>query len=320
MGKPKACPDPDFIRLFEELGPTGTADRLGVNIRKVFERRENLERVLGRQIVTPRNGQPGNYTRVGAKHPGRIELNIPNGIVLVGSDAHIWPGPTTPAMRGFVKFCQELKPRAIVLNGDVLDACTISRHPPIGWEKRPTLVQEIEAAQEQLHEIEKVTPKGCERIWTLGNHDSRFETRIATVAPEFAKIAGVHLSDHFPLWQPCWSAWINGDTVIKHRFKNGIHAVHNATLWSGKTILNGHLHSLKVAPFTDYAGTRWGVDTGCLADTDARAFLDYTEDNPKNWRAGFIVLTFKDGRLLWPEIVSVFDDNHIEFRGQVLSV
>jgi hypothetical protein len=55
-------------------------------------------------------------------------------------------------------------------------------HAPIGWEKRPSVIQEIAVAQERLHDIAMAIPRGCQKIWTLGNHDARFETRLATVA------------------------------------------------------------------------------------------------------------------------------------------
>lgn len=256
-------------------------------------------------------------TRHNIEHPGRLLHEVKNGVVLVGSDAHYWPGPASVGHRAFVKFCKEYKPAAVVLNGDVIDAATISRHPPIGWENRPTVQQEIEAAQDRLSEIESACGK-ARKIWTLGNHDGRFETRLATVAPEFAKVHGLHLRDHFPLWEPCWSLWINDDVVVKHRFKGGIHAPHNNTMWAGKTMITGHLHSAKVIPLSDYNGTRYGVDTGCIADPSHRAFLDYTEDNPKNWRSGFAVLTFRDGRLMQPELVLAVDANHVEFRGELI--
>jgi hypothetical protein len=130
---------------------------------------------------------------------------------------------------------------------------------------------------------------------------------------------GIHLRDHFPNWEPGWSCWVN-DVVVKHRFKGGIHATHNNAVTSGKHMVTGHLHSAKVTPWTDYNGTRYGVDTGCLADPDHRAFVDYTEDNPKNWRSAFALLTFHKGRLLMPELVQVFDDKHVEFRGEVIKV
>ena len=143
---------------------------------------------------------------------------------------------------------------------------------------------------------------------------------MATVANEFKGLKGTTLEDHFPLWKRGWSAWINNEVVVKHRFRGGIHAVYANTLHAGKTMVTGHLHSQKVTPFTDYNGTRYGVDAGCIASTDHQAFTDYTEDNPKNWISGFVVLTFKDGRLMYPELVSPWDENSIQFRGQVIKV
>ncbi len=144
---------------------------------------------------------------------------------------------------------------------------------------------------------------------------------ITTPDTEYAKVHGVHLSDHFPLWEPCWSVWINGgSTVVKHRWANGTHAGYNNVLKSGVSFVTGHLHSLDVTPWTDYTGTRFGVRTGCLADVYARSFVDYTEDGPRNWRSGFVVLTFSGGRLLWPEIVHALDDKHVEFRGQIIRI
>ncbi len=293
------------------------AAQLKLHPRKIYERRVNLERKLGRQITGP---EYQSATRFNIAHPQRVQIEIPNGVAIVGSDLHIWPGERSPAFRAMKKFIRDMGPRIVVMNGDVIDGASISRHPPIGWEKQPTLISEIEAAQEALQEILLAAPKSARLIWPLGNHDARFSTRIATVAPEFAKIYGVRLQDHFgERWEPCWSTWLNGDVVIKHRHKNGIHATHNATMWAGKTMVTGHLHSLKVTPFTDYVGTRFGVDTGTLANPESAQF-NYMEDNPRNWRSGFVVLTFRQGQLLWPEVVHVLDEQHVQFRGKVIAV
>ena len=55
---------------------------------------------------------------------------------------------------------------------------------------RPQLSDEIEAAVDRLHEIEKAAGK-VEKLWNLGNHDTRFESRLALIAPEYARIKGV---------------------------------------------------------------------------------------------------------------------------------
>jgi hypothetical protein len=308
----KKCSDEDFIRLFQTLGATETARQLGCGVRTVHGRRANLSRFV--PIVSPTQREATK------EYAHRAQLDCKNGLVLVGSDFHIWPGSESVALRAFKKLAKELKPAAVILNGDVLDLPTVSRHPPIGWEGVPPLSEELEAAQNHLHDIVQAVPRGCRKIWTLGNHDARFETRLATVASEYRKIKGIHLSDHFPVWEKGWSAWINNEVVCKHRWKGGVHATHNNAVGSGKTMVTGHLHSQKVTPFTDYNGTRYGIDTGCVADPDHKAFTDYTEDGPKNWVSGFAVLKFKDGRLMQPELCSVWDSKSVQFRGEIIRV
>ncbi len=315
MPAPK-CSDNEFVTLFETLGPHELARRLDMASTKVLARRRRLEEKMGRPIVspTPPNSAPRQH------HPHRIQLDIQTGTVIIGGDAHYWPGEPSTAHRAFVRFIKDIKPRAVIMNGDAFDGARISRHPPIGWAQTPTVKQEIEVVQDRLQEIADACPRGCRKAWPLGNHDARYETRIATVLPELAEVHGVSLQDHFALWEPCWSVFINDDVVVKHRFKGGVHATYNNTLHAGMTMVTGHLHSQRITPITDYRGTRYGVDAGCLADPDASAFTDYTEDGPKNWRSGFCVLTFKDGKLLMPELVTVWDADHVQFRGELVRV
>lgn len=308
--------DEEFVHLLETLGPTETQRRLGCTLRNVYARRERLEGKLKRQIKVPHK----RSTRVAEEHAAILQFKVTDGEVLVGSDAHIWPGEDPVMLRAFVKFAKERRPSVVVLNGDVMDLPQVSRHPPIGWEGHPEIWQEIEAAQDWLHQIEIGTPRSCKLVWTLGNHDARFETRLATVAREYARLNGFHLKDYFPAWQACWRCDINDDVVIKHRFKGGDHATFNNVIKSGKTMVTGHLHSARISPWTDYNGTRYGVDSGCMANTNAKAFIDYTEGNPLNWRSAFAVLTFKGGKLLMPELVTVWDDDHVQFRGEIIKV
>jgi hypothetical protein len=295
---------------------TLAARALDMTERNLYYRLSRIESDTGQRINRP-DGR--RVIQALLMSDGRIDVEITDGVILVGSDAHYRPKVISTAHRALCHFAKELKPKVIIKNGDALDFPGISRHAPIGWETRPSVIQEIECAQERLGEIEAAAEK-AQRIWPLGNHDMRFESRIANVAPEYARIHGVHLKDHFPLWEPCWGVWVNDNVVIKHRYKSGIHATHNNTVNAGVTMVTGHLHSLKVTPFSDYTGTRWGVDTGTLADPYSDAFRDYTELNPTNWRSGFAVLTFHKGQLLWPEVVHVIGDGQVEFRGQVLDV
>lgn len=314
-GKLLELSDKDFVEMFRRLGGAEMARQLGIRERNVLDRRSRLEKKLEMSLQGP-NANYGLFHQRSYPHRALIELK--KGYIIIASDAHYWPGEPGLMHRALCFLCKELKPAAVILNGDVIDATTVSNYPPIGWENRPTLADEIEAAKDRVFEIEKAAGR-TRRIWTLGNHDARFEKRLAVVAREYAKIHGVHLQDHFPLWEPAWSAWINDDVVVKHRFKGGIHAPYNNTIHAGKTIVTGHLHSAKIIPYDDYNGTRYGVDTGCIADTNGPQFTDYTEDNPKNWRSAFGVFKFSEGKLLQPELVLKWDDKRVQFRGDIFT-
>jgi hypothetical protein len=311
------CSEPDFLNTWRRFD--GNADQvaaeIGTTVRNVLARRRRLESKLSIILAPKREQQAlqGIYKSVS----GRISADVQDGVVLVASDAHYLKDERTVSHRALVKLCGELKPRIVVMNGDILDGGIISRWPRIGWENRATVKSELETVTARLSEISDAA-RGAKLVWPLGNHDARFELRLAANVPEYEGVGGFTLKEHFPEWIPCWSLWVNDEVVVKHRFKSGIHAVHNNTMWAGKTILTGHLHSLKVMPLTDYNGTRWGVDTGTLSDPYGPQYEGYMEDSPRNWRQGFIVLTFHKGRLMWPEIAAKFDDESVEFRGQLI--
>ena len=316
----KRISDLEFITLFDfcNRNPILMSKSIGMSVRNIQNRREQLRVNYQEDMETHR------LEHLIKPKPDRVNLGIENGTVIVFSDAHFWPGIRTTAYKGLIWAIKNLDNiKAIINNGDAFDGASISRFPRIGWDSTPTLIEELKACEIALGEIEdeaKKTNHKIKLIWPLGNHDARFENRLAANAPQYEQIKGFSLKDHFPLWEPCWSTWITDSVVVKHRWKGGIHATHNNTVNAGVTMVTGHLHSLKVTPFDDYNGTRYGIDTGTLADPKGPQFENYLENSPTNWRSGFVILTFYKGHLLWPEVIKTIDKNHIEFRGEVIKV
>ena len=310
-----ACPDEEFMVLFDKIGATKLSARIGTTERNVYARRRRLEIKYAAPLPAPTK----DYSAM--ENTARLHIDVPDGVVLVGGDGHYWPGKASIAHRAFVKFAREMKPKAIMYNGDAFDGAAISRHPTIGWENQPSVLEEIEVAQLRLGEIEQAAPRNCKLVWPAGNHDLRYETILATKVPEFRKVRGFHLKDSFPAWKTAWSCWINNKVVIKHRINGGAHATYNNVKKAGMSVVTNHLHALKVTPVSDYRDRPlFGVDCGTLADPNGPQFVHYSEDNPKDHRSGFAVLTFRKGELLWPELVHVFDASHVEFRGEVIRV
>jgi len=312
--------DKEFIEVWQRLkSAKKVSEELGVDLRNVRRRRKRLEELHG---VSLESSKQGPLIKV-PNNPARKMLGIENGTVIVFSDAHFWPGIHTTAYKGLIWAIKEFQPKAIIANGDVFDGASISRYPRIGWDSTPSVIQELKACEIALGEIEDTAKKArhnTQLIWTLGNHDARFENRLAANAPQYEFVKGFSLKDHFPTWHPCWSCWPTEEVAVKHRWKGGIHATHNNTVNSGVSIVTGHLHSLKVTPFSDYNGNRFGVDTGTLAEPTGPQFENYLEDSPTNWRSGFAVLTFHNSRLMWPELAHKWAEGQIEFRGKIYDV
>lgn len=248
----------------------------------------------------------------------RIILKIADGMVPVFGDCHYWPGDDSIANQALRRFIKAHKPPAIICNGDAFDGASISRHPPTAWAHMPDVAAELAYCQKKMGEFEQLAPKGCKLVWTAGNHDTRFSSRLASLAPQYARVHGVDLPDHFPAWNFAWSCFINDDVVVKHRLKGGDHAAFNNAKQTGRTTVTGHLHRLCISPYRDYNGTRYGVDCGTLSDfgPDADKFT-YGEDAPFNWGQGFAVLTFEKGRLLPPEL-AIVQGNRCIFRGKAI--
>jgi hypothetical protein len=314
------CSDQEFIELWKtHKSAAKLAEVLELAASNVHQRRRNIERRYNIRLEGTKATAHLYKHLSPTEHAARRHLEVKDGVVLIFSDAHFWPGVRTTAFKALLRFIAELKPKAIINNGDAFDGASISRYPRIGWDSKPSVIEELKACRERLGELEDAA-NGAKLYWPLGNHDARFENRLAQNAGEYEGVKGFSLKDHFPAWAPCWSVWINDEVVVKHRYKGGIHAAHNNTVNAGKSMVTGHLHSLKVTPFDDYRGTRWGIDTGTLADPSGPQFTDYLEDSPTNWRSGFAVLTFADDQLLWPEVARVHSFGKIDFRGHVIDV
>jgi predicted phosphodiesterase len=316
--------DEEFISVWRRLGGArAVAAELGMTERAAHRRRRMVEKKNA--VVLTSQGRPDLPGTQWAMRPGEdstMRVRLDDGVIIVGSDCHYWPGPVTTAHRGMVRLIDKLKPHYVVLNGDLFDGATNSRYSRIGWQQRPTVKQELETVQDRLADIEAVAGNArC--IRTLGNHDLRFDSLLASQAPEYEGVFGMALSDHLPRWKACWAMNVNDHTVIKHRIKNGIHATWGNTSDAQINTITGHLHNLRVTPRTTMSplngGVLYGVDTGTMADIWGPQF-GYLEDGPRNWRSGFAVLTFMHSYLMPPELAQVVQEGLLYFRGKLWEV
>jgi predicted phosphodiesterase len=317
--------DDIFIEAYRRLGsPTLVAKEIGMNPRSVCNRRASLE--IRYNIKLDSHGSLRDKPKL--KKIEQAPHNVRRGIdidkvkrVIVFSDAH-FTDTTTTAFKALLLMIDTFKPEVLICNGDAFNGQVLSRFPSINYDAKPTVLQELEACRYHLDEIVKHKPAGCRLIWCLGNHDMRYESWLVNKVPEYSGVDGFSLKYHFPEWETCWSFWIGEETVVKHRYKGGRTAGYSNLQAAGNTnIITGHTHVLCASPISNYQGTFWGVQTGCLADPMNETF-EYCEDGPKDWRSGFVMLSFDQGRMLMPELIMVSDEQNgeFEFRGCINKV
>ena len=110
----KLSPDHVFIEVWQRLGsPQLVANELKLGIRQVYARRKALEN-KGFKLPTFNDQSDRRLKLFVKKHEGRIDMEIQDGVVIVFSDAHYFPGLVSTAHKGLLWAIKNLQPTAIV--------------------------------------------------------------------------------------------------------------------------------------------------------------------------------------------------------------
>jgi len=177
---------PETAQAIADAWPTATSvmdamHKAGINItdiRTAYRYRRLAEEVLGIHLPTINPQHAGDWRlREGRDVPHTFFLDHPYTMV-VFSDAHFWPGHTSPAFWIMLQIIEAIEPDIVIDNGDSLDSASISRHAPNMWEQMPTFRQEVECCRDHLNLIRE-TSGDAYMLRHIGNHDMRFEALLA---------------------------------------------------------------------------------------------------------------------------------------------
>ena len=312
----KPVSDDTFVETWQRLGtPAKVAAELGINVRNIYERRAKL---ANRGVFLPTmkgaHGRNGEWTaRIEFERQRRFEVDT--GTVVIFSDPHWLPDHRPTATQALLTLLKDLKPNLVICGGDAVDGDTISRWDVTrGHHKRFTVREELDTVRDNFATIDRVLGK-TPRAWTLGNHDVRLSRFVASKAPELQDMPGMRLEDWASKWPLSWTVAINHGTpgmlIVRHRNQAGM--LHLQAQKAGCHYAHGHLHNMNDNGKSTFAGVRYSIDCGSLADPDSEGF-DYIEGNAPHV-CGFAVLTYKAGLLLKPEFAYLHEGAFC-FRGQ----
>lgn len=300
--------DEEFIQIYQSSGSNKEAmERLGVSDIRSFRRRlKRIEEKVGTILKPHRNP---NTKLPQYEH---LTINDFEGVLAVFSDAHFWPNEESDSYKILLQILPEIKPDYIISNGDEFDGSSISRFAKDGWSFVPSVADELKACKDSMKAIKEASESSKSMI-LAGNHTNRLQNYLVNNVPEFVGVEGFSFQDHFQDWEIYISASFNDHLVIKHNYHGGIHAAWNNVLKSGVSIVTGHTHRLLCRPYTDYRGTRYGIETGTLCNIYGQQFK-YMNNNPRDWMEGFCIITV-DKNTIHPELVSVVNGTAF-FRGK----
>lgn len=228
------------------------------------------------------------------------QLKLKNGIVIIGSDAHI-PFQDNKAVEAFCNYCKEIQPSAIILNGDILDFYKLSRFIK-GEGRNP--YEEISACRDLLKRIKTDCPNS-KIYYVIGNHETRLETYVLNNAPHLASL----VEDVFTIIKTneigvigCSEVLINDIFVCTHGKMLGSKAGLSAIKEIEKHYMSGASgHTHRLAKFiTRKAGRKFvWLETGCLCDLNP----EYVQD--PDWMQGFAAVEFNNGKVKRAEVIEI---------------
>lgn len=227
-----------------------------------------------------------------AKNITDLEISFNKGTILVVSDVHI-PFHDPDAVKAFIKYSKKVQPKAIVLNGDIMDFFRLSRFTK-GEGRNP--LEEITLCRSFLSELRKNNPD-ANIYYVIGNHETRLERYVMEKAPELVSL----IEDVFSILKVkdfnihgCTSITMNNSFVFKHGTllgnKSGLSAIKEIekAYMSG---CSGHTHRL--AKFiTRKSGRKFvWAEGGCLCDLEPEYCI-----NP-DWQQGFVRIDVEKSRI-----------------------
>lgn len=224
--------------------------------------------------------------------------------------------------KAFSKFARNHHIDHLILNGDIMDGESVSRH--VG-KRQLQLNDELHLVHKILMDFvgdARAVNSSAKVTWIDGNHEERFYNYMAKNAYQIASLDKSPTLEHL-LGMPFMDVKyldsrsfveLQDGTHVQHRYllrKDGPMSAVASSRAIGRGLVIGDTHRLGVGFISDRSGTRVAAESGCFCELDP----SYMYKETANWQNGFIVIRFRD-RLR--EVTPVYaDDGKFMFDGVV---
>jgi len=243
--------------------------------------------------------------------------------VLVIPDVH-FPRHDRAAVRATLEFAQKIKPRRIVLLGDVIEAAAFSSHPKGSLHESPGDIFEEEYAPARLF-LDELESCSKQVDYVSGNHEYRVERIAAScgfvrsvykaISPKAVLSSGrsrksFKWHDYNPT-KRLSGCRIAHDLYAIHGWSHAKHAAHvHITAGKGISLVFGHVHrrveAIWVQPFTRKRIEAWSP--GCLSQ-----LIPTWQHSPNDWTQGLSVIDVRNDLKAWKRFSVVIENGELHW-------
>lgn len=219
------------------------------------------------------------------------------------SDIHV-PYHSLQALTCAIKYLKEKEIDCLILNGDIFDFYSISRH-----EKEKDMrdfPREIEMARNFLQKIRDIFPL-IPIYYKMGNHENRWQRYLNEQAEEFSQLHEMQFEQFFRLdklnltYIPDWQGIELADLLVAHGHELMAGGMNPSQSTFNKTFCNtliGHVHrttnTIKKTGFKEFIYT---YSTGCLTQLSPKYYPFAQHNN------GFAIVNIENGKTKVDNIV-----------------
>lgn len=217
----------------------------------------------------------------------------------------------------FLKFLKDFKPDGFLINGDFVDLYSISRHirgvgDLVEDGSLIKLRDEFHKSNLVLDDYDRALPKGCEKIFHDGNHESRLSRYFATAFN--AVLDGMFTVDGILKLEKRKYAYKSGypdnyTNLGRLTVSHGISASQycaagHLNLYRGSVAVN-HTHTSQVFYVGGLASKQVGICIGHMADPKSLG-MSYAKQIAR-WVQGFLIVYISPSGEFWFELINAYD-------------
>lgn len=194
--------------------------------------------------------------------------------VLVLGDIH-FPFHHVAALKKAKQAIAQVRPQVVIQIGDLRDMYSASKYPRSYDLMTPAQENKLgrEQSEEMWHHIKKLSPRS-KRIQLMGNHDTRYTSRVYEKLPEAEVPMKQWLRNEYTfdgvetIHDPKEEIKVEG-IIYQHGYRPGLgdHATYN----QHSTVV-GHSHRAGLKVFHNLRGLFFELNVGWLGDRDAKVF------------------------------------------------